>query len=331
MLIKDPTQTPQLHPKTFKDGFSQSEIGDWDDCAFKWYLRYGNRIQLRSDYNLPLAFGTAFHSRLAEFYRTSKMGTDSMELPTGTCSIEEQAKADRMTIVLDAMTDAYAQYYKDDLNRFKFKEEQIERVVDIEFEYRGSMIRVKGTLDMTCLEGKKEISWDHKSTGLLNAAVVEGWNFKFQFMFYVWLHHQAVQKDSYQFLVNGVKKTQLRQKQGETWQAYQQRIIRDMVYERPAEYFYRAPIDFDDGSIETFEREIFYPKLDRIIAVQDALKVGDEHTLRMLTMNKVTTACHNWNRTCPYFKICEEGWGQVSDLYETKTQKHDNYLSIEIE
>lgn len=329
----DPTLRHQLHPRTFTDGFSQSEIETWDTCAFKWYLQYGNRITLRGMADLPMGFGTAMHARFAKFYSTGTMGDDLIEPgPDAVLSSKDSEKLDHLQAVLDALTDAYAQYYADDLKLYRFNSEGIEQIVDLTVEYKGHKIRFRATIDITCLTPTKlEVSWDHKSTGLLNAAVVEGWNFKFQFMFYAWIHWQMNQgKQKHEFIFNAIKKTQLRLKQGENWLTFRARVTMDML-SRPAEYFNRGSIEFNSESIDTFEREVLFPKLDRIILLQDALKAGNESLVRALTMNKVTTACHNWNRTCQYFKICTEGWHAVDSLYQFDEPKHSNYIQIELE
>jgi hypothetical protein len=253
-----------------------------------------------------------------------------MVWPEGACPTNEQeAKFEYMNAVLEATMEAYAQHYGLDVRGdFKVLEERIEEVVEVTIEYKGVTITLKGILDVIRIGKSKQKIWDHKSMGVLNAALTEAWKFRFQFMFYVWLawNSPTFRKERPAFfMVNGVKKTLLRQKQTETLAAFTNRVTNDILA-RPSEYLWREEMEFDEGSIERFEKEHLFPKLDRIVQLMTAPKAM-EH----LAINKNTDACWNYNKPCAFLPICSNNFEAEKDRYTQRVEKHTNYNTIDSE
>lgn len=328
----DPTLKIWIPDETFKEAFTQSELGTWDECAFKWYLKYGHRIDAVGAYSFPQMFGTALHSSIADFYKTGDMGSCPLTVPDNTIlSLEEEKKKEHWQIVLDATTEAYAAFFKDDLKLFKGYKQELEQVIEVEIEYKGVPIKLKGTLDHILIGKKDQLIIDTKSFTMMNDAQKESWQFRFQFFFYVWLAWMSPtfrQNSPARFMVNGIKKTQLRLNKGENLIQFKARIKKDIL-DDPGKYFWRDTMEFNQESIDRFEAELLNPKLDRIILLKGEAKLsklseGVWSNLH-LAINKNTDACFNYSSVCPYLPICKSSFAENEDKYEQRKEKHPNY------
>jgi len=316
--MKDPTINIEIPANALLE-FTQSELAEWDKCAFSWYLKYAHRLDLSGAYSISLMIGDAVHRTLAEWYRTKKLSIAQVSFPEGVVeTTEDSKKLEEAQVQINAMCMAYVEWYKDDLKSFKINEGSVEEVVEVGIAYKGVSITLKGTLDR--IIGKKEQQiMDHKTCGLLNMAVKDAWQFKFQFLFYAWLVYNSPtfrQNAPAEFLVNAIKKTQLRQKQDESLAAFENRIYRDMLA-RPAEYFWREAMKFNANSMKRFERELLFPKLDRIVELHN--------NSMFLAINKNTDACWNYNRPCAFLPICSGTFAENVERYTQRKVKHSNY------
>lgn len=328
--MKDPTIQIEIPTDALLE-FTQSELAEWDKCAFSWYLRYAHRLSLSNSYSMALIIGDGLHSTLAEWYRNKKLKITTLRWPEGVVpTLEDEKKLEEAQVLVNAMSMAYAEWYKDDLKTFKIGEGQVEQVITVEIEYKGVPIKLKGTLDRI-IGTKSQQIMDHKSTGLLNSAVKDAWQFKFQFGFYEWLAFNSPtfrQSVPAEFMVNAIKKTQLRQKQDESLPAFENRIYRDML-ERPAEYFWREAMKFNANSMKRFEEEHLNPKLDRIVAIlsdtSDPRRAAMKPFFNFLGINKNTDACWNYNRPCQFLPICSGTFAENVERYTKRKVKHTNY------
>lgn len=334
----DPTIKIWVPDETFTEAFTQSELGTWDECAYKWYLKYGHRIDAIGTYSWPLMFGTALHANIAEFYRGLPLPEVALEFPKGVVpSLEEEKKLEHWNVVLEATMQAYCEYFKDDLKAFKSFKQELEQVIEVEIEYKGIPIKLKGTLDHILIGKKDQLIIDTKSFTQNSPAQQAAWQFRFQFMFYVWLAWMSPtfrQNAPSRFMVNGVKKTQLRLNKAENLIQFKNRVYKDIIQD-PGKYFWRDTMDFNQESIDRFEAELLNPKLDRIVELKKSVNKSSKGSILLpepflnqnsyLAINKNTDACFNYSSVCPYLPICKSSFAENEDKYEQRKDKHPNY------
>lgn len=286
-------------------------------CMQRWNYRYNQLLYKQGIINFPLRVGSVWHDVMEQFYATGgaryKVATlqpEEHDIP----SLVDNTIFDYWNAVLPSMMDAYAIYYKADV--VKWKIEKIEEELDI--IYRG--IRLRGKIDIRASDANGLWIWDHKTTSALNMDVVAGWDFRFQFMFYVWLMSKVYPKLKLKgFVVNATKKPQLRLKKMESLPEFAQRVREDMIQE-PDKYFYRHSYIVTKGQLENFEQNVVNPKLTLL---QYAIDHPEDPLTEAMFKNKNTDECQKWGgKTCPYIELCQFGESHKF-LYQTKTQKHE--------
>lgn len=319
-----------ISPQTITEGWTQSELSTLDQCGYKWYLQYNQRLYLPGGYSFALMFGTAWHSAMEQMYRTKfkRWSVPVLAFPEdATPKQEEEAELEYWQTVLEAMLTGYTTHYQDDAKFFDLSEGKVEYVADVDIVFDNQKIRLKGKLDMMGIYQLKVFMMDHKTTSLLNATVLRGWDFKFQFMFYVWLAYKLkLIKNLRRFFVNAVKKPQIRQKQAESLDQFSNRLIADMR-ERPETYFFRQQLIMSANSIEHFEKTVLEPKLIKIALLQNPST--PLQTKQMIAFNRNTDACHSWGRTCQFFNICEHGLKNEIENFKQRETKHQEYAEAE--
>ena len=174
---------PIIRPLTVAEGFTQSEFSDMS-CMQRWNWRYNQMLVKPGSIPWPLRVGTGFHDAMEQFYLTggarvnvATLQFEEYDVP----SLQDHNDLTYWNAVLPMMIEAYKIYYKDD--PIKYKILQVEREMDV--TYRG--LRLRGKIDLMLEDGDGLWISDHKSSGRLNKDVVAGWDFRFQFMFYIWL------------------------------------------------------------------------------------------------------------------------------------------------
>jgi hypothetical protein len=212
------------------------------------------------------------------------------------------------------MVDAYAIYYKADPITWDIV--HVERELDV--MYRG--FRLRGKIDLKVKQKNGLWIVDHKTMSRLNRDVVAGWDFRFQFMFYIWLM-SMIDKDKIEgYIVNGVKKPELRVKQNETIQGFAARVREDMIA-NPDKYFYREEYPITKGALEHFRLEVVDPYLDKLQFIIDN---PTNPLANSLMREKNTSECQKWGGApCPYIDACRHGLEKMRFLYTTKPQKHE--------
>lgn len=313
-----------LAPDTLSQGFTQSEITTLDNCGEKWYLDYNLRLKPRNHLSWPLTYGSWIHSALEEWYATKGKSWDLKidHAPLFKLTQAQQAEWEYYEKLAHVQMEVYTSYYKGDFEMFEvYDQEWVERVVEYEFEG----ILLKGLVDVTLVSKKlgKLIMVDHKTTSRIDRNTLEGWDFRFQFMFYVWLIRKAFPDLKLtRIMPNAIRKPRLKQTQKETLDGLMNRIRLDML-NRPEEYFYREILPMRKDALKRFEQEILRPKLQRL----QILKNGPKEAQIAIARNKNTDNCLRYGAPCPYFSICKQG-EMNKLLYETRNQKHEE-LEIE--
>lgn len=306
---------PLLNRSTISEGFTQSEISGMG-CMQRWNYSYNQLLHKPGVIKFALMVGTGFHSAMEQFYATggdrynvATLQFDPMDIP----SVADIAMLDYWNHVLPVMVQAYAIYYKTDF--IKWKIHSFEREVDI--TYRG--LRFRGKIDLTLNDGDGNWPLDHKTTSQLSKNVIAGWDFRFQFMFYIWLLSKIEPDFKIKgYYVNAVKKPELRVKKFESVPEFAQRVREDMIME-PDKYFYRERFIITKGMLQHFEDVVVNPKIDILQFVID----NPAHPLaRSLIENKNTDECQKWGgQPCEFIDLCQHG-DKMKFLYKQKEQKH---------
>lgn len=320
----------EINPENIGEGITQSEMQCWDNCPEKWYLGYNMMLHAVGKFAWHFVFGSWMHGALEEFYASrGKRWSIECAIPNRKfVSHEHLAKEDYWAAVADTQMQIYASNYKHDFDIWK--PIVTEEIIDLEF--RG--VRLKGMIDMFAqfLPEKKRPTfyvWDHKTTFALNKAVIMGWDFRFQFMFYVWLMSKMEKyKDMYcgGFAYNAIKKPQLKwNEEKESLASFQQRMQVDMQ-ERPEMYFFRDKLSLTKDALQRFEFEILGPKLDRIRLLMDP-KVPIE-IKRAFVRTKNTDYCiSKFGTACEFLQLCQNGMAAEKFRYKVRPVKHQELIA----
>ena len=309
-----------IHPRIFSDGFTQSELSTFGACAQKWHWRYNEMIDKAGSYSMALMVGTAFHDSMEQFYKTlgKRVNVATLQFEEHVVpSADDYQDLTYWNAVLPMIVRAYTIYYKDDFQLFTV--EQIEEEVDVKWEG----FRLRGKIDLRFEELNGLFIMDHKTSGRLTKETVAGWDFRFQFMFYLWLktiQDPAIKKRLKGYWINAVKKPELRVKKNESIPQFAQRCFEDMVAE-PEKYFYRERFYVTKDLLEHFEKHVVTPRLNLLRAISDPktpvwLAEG-------ILFNKNTDECqHYMGAPCPYIDLCRHGEDKMGFLYRKRDQKH---------
>lgn len=316
-LVANPPAPILVPSQCVADGFTQSEFSEMS-CMQRWNYRYV-QLLVKTGIVTPiaLAVGTAFHGAMEQFYATKGKRVNVATLQfkdTDIPSLVDHQKLNFWNLMLPAMLEAYCIYYKGDDTRWELLE--LEREVDIVF--RG--IRLRGKIDLKVRDTSGLWIVDHKTTSRLNRDVVAGYDFRFQFMFYLWLESKINPKEKLKgFIVNTMKKPELRQKVSESVEAFVDRCRTDMISE-PDKYFYREAYPITKDALEHFEQEVVIPKLN---VLQFLIDHPESEVAQSLMKVKNTDECQKWGKQpCAYIDLCRHG-DKMSFLFDKKPAKHE--------
>lgn len=318
----------EINPEIIGEGITQSEMQCWDNCPEKWYLGYNHMLHRVGKFSWALTFGSWMHGALQEFY-TSKGKRWSLDTKIREKHFIHQdllVQEDLWRGTAQVMMDVYTSLYKHD---FKvLKPVAVEEVVDIVFEG----IRLKGMIDLFAkdLTVKKDeyYVWDHKTTFKLDASIILGWDFRFQFMFYCWIAGKVEKWKKFHcngFVINAIRKPVIKPNKNETLDGYLQRLQSDMLG-RPEFYFHRDKLILKQGDMEHFENNILRPKLQRIRLLLDP-KV-DPKIKEFLIRNKNTDHCvSKFGQACEFLPACQHGLDVEGMQYRRREVKHQELMA----
>ena len=304
--------------KAAAEGFTQSEMTTMDNCSQKWYWQYVELLNKTGSFSWALLYGSALHATLEQIYKTKgeRWSPEPLKIPEDvTLTLAQEAEKEYYELLVGVQAKRYVQYWKDDFAMLQVK--HIEEVLDIEFEG----IRLKGMIDMIVqMPSGKLWIFDHKTTSRLDPNTVMGWDYRFQFMFYLWL---AMKKwpdlEFCGFTINAIKKPALRQGKTESTATFLSRIEMDMVSE-PDKYFYRDNLPLTKEAMLHFETFILKPKLNRIrLLTSDSTS---DIIKEVLVHNPNTDACLHYNKPCAFLPLCRRGWDLEGFQYEARETKH---------
>lgn len=310
-----------INPETIKQGWSQSEIMMLGNCPYKWNMRYNQRLTKTGFPEWSLLFGTAFHNFCEQYYK----GVEEIEFPEivlpedviVTAQIESELEY--WNRILEATCEAYLVYYKADHKFYEVDPDDVELEIEHTVKVYDQKIKLRGKIDLMGLHEGKPFIMDNKSASRFSQEQAEGWDFKFQFMFYMWLAKEAKKFKASKFIVNGVRKPQLRQKKDETPAMFLNRIV-DTIKKEPSNYFYRQTLLMSKHSMTHFEKTILMPKLARIALIQD--QEIDDAIKSLFILDKNTDHCHVYGTRCQYHKLCQNGPEGELETFTVRENKH---------
>jgi hypothetical protein len=167
---------------------------------------------------------------------------------------------------------------------------------------------------------------DHKTCSRLNEETAEGWEFRFQFMFYAWLatkHPDFAKLPIMGTMPNAIKKPELRIGKDESSLAFAARVKLDMLT-RPESYYYREIKMLTKDAMTRFENEMLRPKVERLKFVLGITDGAESRRLKAAFLrNKNTDACFHYNKRCPFFNVCKNGWDVEKGAFKQRKTKHN--------
>ncbi len=306
--------------------YTQSEITMWDECPKKHDFQYRQLLGLKNPSPAwSLLYGTAVHEALDQWRQKDKWNLDSkiwlaalqIKLPDHCLlTTEEEVKLDYYNQLLRVQVERYMIYYAEDFEIMKLlHSEQILRT-----EFMG--VQLEGKIDAVYQIGKKIVMMDTKTSGRYSSATYESWQFKFQFMFYMWLLQRCNSKMKVnEMWIDCIVKPALKQGKNESRQDLINRVRQDMIQE-PKKYFIRVPMHNMKGIMDKFEKEVLIPKINRIRLVEELLTTGvSDDILNILTQNMNTNNCVKFNQTCQFLPLCVHGQAEAF-RYVKRADKH---------
>jgi hypothetical protein len=216
------------------------------------------------------------------------------------------------------------QYYQDFDSKMEIQ--QVEETVD--FHYRN--FRLRGVLDLAASGHGKGRPWimDHKTASDISDLRLEGWNFRFQFLFYAWLWKQVSGERPSGMYVNILKKPQERRstKKSETLDDFLRRIDFNVLADQSL-YFRRDWLPLDDGMIDRFQRYTLDPLLTQFERIREmaSLPIDNEIDLRnleSLLLSPNTDACTHWNVKCEFLDLCKSDFKDFAVEFIQREHKH---------
>lgn len=272
------------------------------------------------------AYGTACHSTWEQMYATrgARWAPAPLKITVPSLSLEQQKQRDYWEGILPVQMRAYARYWKDDFDFFN--PEKLEMVID---HTLPNGIRFTGKVDMIFTITDDGL-WvlDNKTSVRLDLKTVMGWDFRFQFMFYVWLANKALGRTFKGYYINALKKPTIRVKQKETFEEFLLRLENEMNME-PEKYFYRERLLINQGSLDYFERHVLGPKIARIQLltspqVSDSIKGS-------IVNNMNTDYCQRYGGPCQFLPLCNHGYELEGFQYQQRAVKHTELEDDEAE
>jgi hypothetical protein len=311
-----------LNNDSINAGFTQSEITTWDDCAEKWYLGYNHMLRRRGSFAWYFAFGSAVHKALEDYYTRGTMSESftSLQLPDDAIlDATQESDRDYWEALLPIQMEQYARHWKDGHDASI----EVEAIIHVQFQ--GVHLSCK--IDRLIRSGGGLVLWDHKTASRFDQTALTGWDFRFQFMFYMWMVQQYRGGEPVkEFVVNGIKKPALRLKKDESQASFLARIKADMI-QQPDEYFKRIPLASIAGSMKHFEERVLKPKLERIALLTQPTTPAS--IVEVLARNQNTNSCVKFGSVCQFLPICQNGFKLEGFQYVQRDSKHEELEATE--
>lgn len=272
---------------------SQTIVQSFKDCPqlYKYMLEW----KLRKE---PTFFimGTAFHAGLEAFYgggnaiKAVKAVFDKQNKSTFTEYELAQFEKDETTV--QAMLAGYMKLYKRD--EFKVK------AVEQEFQLPFKNVKFTGKIDMVVERDGGLWIVEHKTTSGIDKNYLDRTHIDAQVLTYILGCFHLFKKFPKGIIYNAVRKPEIRQKQMETSEEFQMRLIAD-YFSRPDFYFAREEILISFSQIKQFVRELQFI-IRQIIKAHKLFNEGKEEAFYMNSGH-----CINKYGRCQFMDACLNG------------------------
>lgn len=282
-----------------KTGSTQSLISAFPSCRQR-YLFVVNRWK-PIDGGQVFEFGNIYHEMLDKAYNAYSVPSKAIlkrrlkkyqsirEPEFSAISLEH---FERQIAMCEMILTEYFKYYADDFTKKVFTE--CERVFEVDF--CGFILRGKKDARFYH-QKKKSIHWlmEHKTKGRVDADILESvLNFDFQNLTYITADDLEYDQDMQNVLYNIIRNPGHKQKSGESFLAYVERIRQD-IKERPEHYFIRYECPYDTSVKKEFCVELY-----------DMLCEAEKFLQGELPLYKNRNACKMPYR-CQYLDACVMG------------------------
>lgn len=302
-----------------ENSYTQSELSVWDDCPRKHDFQFRQMLEIRNaSPSWPLVYGSAVHSAIDKWRQGNLAYSTNLELdlPEGILLTEEdEKKRDYYTELLRVQVERYMIYYAADFEEMKI----LHTEETLGTNYMG--VDLEGKIDLVFKYGKLNCMSDTKTAGRFDPATYESWQFKFQFMFYMWLLQRCKAMTIHEMWIDVIIKPALRQGKNESQMELIGRIRQDMIQD-PSKYFKRVKMHNLKGAMAKFEKDVLLPKIDRILTVESLLTSGGApDILNLLTRNMNTNNCVKFGSSCAFLPLCAHGQAEAF-RYQVREHKH---------
>lgn len=293
-----------------KDGVTFSMLSQFLTCRER--CRIGLQGWSTTGTGLGMLFGTVVHAALQELYTGAQMGRthgipSSRQLDRAIVvvdklwrkehpivSAESMQMYERAVMLAQAVLPHYVRYWHADFTELTW------RAVESEFRvlretHTGLSIPLRGKMDGAYTRGKKPRPWlfETKTKGHISEApLADIMPHELQVNIYLNALQEVLNETPAGVLYNIVRRPQLRERQGETWDTFVKRVSDD-VAERPDWYFVRMEMSVDADDLIRFSLE-----LKDLITDFVAWWGG------MAGHYKNSGQCQNMYGTCPALAIC---------------------------
>jgi len=276
-------------------------------------------MELSAQAYLPFLVGDLFHDGLERMYGTGRFDEQSQRKRvtlavekaclTSCLSPSQSDKVWKQQALIMGMLIGYAaKYLKKDLENWKVK------CLEDKFSFKlGRGWVARGKKDMvveTRGKWKRLILVEHKTAGQLDANYIAKLPLDNQIQHYALAEKKRTGQAPDEVLYNIVKKSQLRQRQNETFEEYLNRIETEYL-NNPSAYYYREILTISDKMLARYEEELerFTLELDRAIKEN------------YFYMN--TSQCTAMG-VCPYMPLCIDGpTKEVLLRYRVRKSAHE--------
>lgn len=282
-----------------------------------WFWRYGMMLDKLGTISWASIYGTACHSTWEQMYATQgqRWSPAPLKIPIKSLSLDQQKQREYWEGILPVQMSAYAHYWRDDFKFFKIQKAEL--VLD---HVLPNGIRLKGKVDLVFTLTEDGL-WilDNKTSVRLDLKTVMGWDFRFQFMFYVWLASLTLGDTFKGYYINAMKKPTIRVKQKESFEEFKLRLENEMTME-PEKYYYRERLLMNKGSLEYFEKNVLGPKIARIQLLTNP-EISD--TIKSSIVNNMNNDyCQRYGGPCIYLPLCNHGYDLEGFQYTQRDIKH---------
>ena len=283
---------------------TQSEIGEFTRCRYKWYLSY---IQLITPKKTPHYFedGSIFHNALENLGNGMSMIDIAAQIKKEYENLVKDSKVmvtqdmlddyDKRLITIQGMVAGYEKLYGDE-----YKNEWV--LLDAEEEFCVEFLPgvfAMGKKDKRIRRVADGLPYlvEHKSAGQISSSYINKLPRDQQTLTYTWADSKAHPEEPVAGIIyDVVKKPSIRQKVKETRKEFLQRI--ELLYtEQPEKYFFRETLRYSGEKLKKFEANL------KVLAGHMQKCIDDP---KNNVYRSWPNACEDFGG-CAYKDICNKG------------------------